>query len=97
VGYLTEEEKKELQSQYTTLIKDIKSGEIVEGKIVEVGTKDVMVDIGYKSEGIIPLAEFADPKSLSIGRVIEVIVENVEDDEGRTLVSYNKAQKIKGQ
>lgn len=93
---LTVNEKQELQDRYFSLIRDIKNGEILQGKIVEIGNKDVMIDIGYKSEGIIPISEFHGPSNISIGEEIEVIVENVEDEDGRTLVSFNKAQKIKG-
>jgi len=96
VAQLTAQEKQEIQDRYFSLIKGVKNGEILKGKIVEVGVKDVIVDVGYKSEGIIPIYEFANAPALQVGEQIEVIVENVEDEEGRISISFNKAQKIKG-
>ncbi len=96
MAQLTIQEKQEIQDRYFSLIKSVKNGDLLEGKIVEIGVKDVIVDIGYKSEGIVPIHEFADASVLKVGEQIEVIVENVEDEEGRISISFNKAKKIKG-
>lgn len=70
-------------------------GEIVRGKIISYDKSDVMVDIGYKSEGIVPRQEFRDESDLQIGREIDVLVESLEDSEGRVLLSKIKADKIR--
>ncbi|MCD6134675.1 MAG: 30S ribosomal protein S1 [Candidatus Omnitrophica bacterium] len=86
----------ELEQAYFSSIKRIKEGEIVKGKIVEVNPKDVVVDIGFKSEGVIPKDEFPAQSELKEGQEIEVLVEAVEDEEGRLSLSFQKAKKIKG-
>ena len=66
--------------------------EIVKGTIIEVRPKEVLVDIGYKSEGVIPLSEFADPQSAKVGDVIDVLIERLEDKEGNVILSHEKAE-----
>jgi small subunit ribosomal protein S1 len=65
---------------------------LVTGSIVEVRNKDVLVDIGYKSEGIISSEEFPDPSVLTVGNEIEVLLERLEDDEGMVVLSFTKAE-----
>jgi len=67
-------------------------GEIVKGTIIEVRPKEVLVDIGYKSEGVIPLQEFDDPSSVKAGNEIEVLIERLENKEGMVVLSYEKAK-----
>jgi len=66
-------------------------GEIVKGKIIEVRPKEVLVDIGYKSEGVIPITEFEDPSSLKPGDEIDVIIEQLENKDGMVVLSHEKA------
>jgi len=77
-----EEEKSEFEKLYQESIKSFKNGEIVKGKIVNITPKEVVVDIGYKSEGAISLTEFSDPDALKIGDEIEVYLESKEDENG---------------
>lgn len=68
------------------------AGEIVKGKIVEVRPKEVLVDIGYKSEGSIPAGEFEDIKSMNVADEIDVLIERLEDRDGMVVLSHEKAE-----
>ena len=68
------------------------AGEIVKGTIIEVRPKEVLVDIGYKSEGVIPVNEFLDPKGIKTGDEIDVLIEKLEDREGMVVLSKEKAE-----
>jgi small subunit ribosomal protein S1 len=68
------------------------AGEIVKGTIIEVRPKEVLVDIGYKSEGVIPAVEFEDIKTVKVGDVIDVLIEKLEDKEGMVVLSREKAE-----
>jgi small subunit ribosomal protein S1 len=68
------------------------AGEIVKGTVIEIRPKEVLVDIGYKSEGIVPGNEFMDFKALTIGAQIEVLIERLEDKDGNVILSHEKAE-----
>src|SRR5882757_7473205 len=68
------------------------AGEIVKGFVIEVRPKEVMVDIGYKSEGVIPANEFDDIKTVKVGDEIDVLIEKLEDKEGMVVLSREKAE-----
>jgi small subunit ribosomal protein S1 len=68
------------------------AGEIVKGTIIEVRPKEVLVDIGYKSEGVIPGGEFEDIKTVKVGDEISVLIEKLEDKEGMVVLSKEKAE-----
>src|SRR5215510_8586039 len=68
------------------------AGSIVKGIIIEVRPKEALVDIGYKSEGVIPGAEFEDLKAVKIGDEIDVLIEKLEDKEGMVVLSKEKAE-----
>jgi len=68
------------------------AGEIVKGTIIEVRPKEVLVDIGYKSEGAISGAEFEDIKAVKPGDIIDVLIEKLEDKEGMVVLSREKAE-----
>ena len=67
-------------------------GEIVKGTIIEVRPKEVLVDIGYKSEGVIPANEFIDIKAMKVGDEIDVLIEKLEDKDGMVVLSKEKAE-----
>ena len=73
----------------------LKAGAIVEGIITEIRQNEVVVDIGGKSEGVVPAHEFIDVGELQVGSPIEVLIEKVEDKNGNPVVSYDKAQQQK--
>src|SRR5436309_2643441 len=68
------------------------AGEIVKGYVIEVRPKEVMVDIGYKSEGVISGNEFDDIKTVKVGDEIDVLIEKLEDKEGMVVLSKEKAE-----
>ncbi len=68
------------------------AGEIVKGTIIEVRPKEVLVDIGYKSEGVISANEFVDIKVVKVGDEINVLIERLEDKEGMVVLSKEKAE-----
>ncbi len=76
---------------YEETLREIKSGEIVTGRIVSISDKDVAIDIGFKSEGSVPINEFEDPSTLNIGDTIEVFLESIEDQEGELVLSKKRA------
>lgn len=72
-------------------IPDFVEGNIVKGIVVDKTPKEVVVDIGYKSEGIIPLSEFEELDSIQLGQEVEVLVESLENEEGMVVLSRQKA------
>ncbi len=89
-GY-SENEYKELEQLYTKTMGAIHAGEIVKGRIVHIGESDVIVDIGFKSEGAVPIGEFPNIKELKIGDEIEVFLESIEDKDGQLVLSRKHA------
>ena len=98
-------EKKNVESNadnfmelYEESLKSIQEGELVRGEIVQVNKEYVLVDIGYKSEGQIPLREFLDDEgnvTAHVGEQVDVLLERREDDEGIIILSKEKASKIR--
>src|SRR5438309_9476667 len=68
------------------------AGNIVKGTIIEVRPKEVLVDIGYKSEGVISANEFQDIEKVKVGDIIDVLIEKLEDKEGMVVLSKEKAE-----
>ena len=82
----------EFTQLYDESFSGIKEGEIVKGHVVGISPSEVLVDIGFKSEGTIPIREFGDdPSAVAMGQEVEVFLENVEDLEGRVVLSKQKA------
>jgi small subunit ribosomal protein S1 len=80
---------------FTRGVSDIQEGEVVRGRVVEVRDSEVLVDIGYKSEGTIAIEEFRHGTVPKVGDDIEVYLESKEDNEGLIVLSKDKADKIK--
>ena len=95
-GGARNEESAQMAELYASSIKQFKEGQIVKAKIIHKTDKDVIVDIAYKSEGIISVREFLDPSEIKIGDEIEVFLESMEDDEGRVVLSKQKADRLQG-
>src|SRR5215469_4301309 len=70
----------------------VTQGEIVKGTIIEVRPKEVLVDIGYKSEGVVPNNEFLEPDAIKVGNEIDVLIEKLENKEGTVVLSHEKAE-----
>jgi small subunit ribosomal protein S1 len=88
------EEYEELSKLYEDTISDYIEGELVIGKILAIGDKDVTIDIGFKSEGTVLLDEFTRPAELKVGQDIEVYIENIEDSDGQLILSRRKVDFI---
>ena len=73
----------------------LEQGKLVTGKISQVNDQEVLVDVNYKSEGVIDRAEFKDTDSLELGSEIEVFVEKLEDEDGRLILSKQKADFVR--
>lgn len=93
---MTEVKSETLTDLYNLSFRDIKEGEIIKGRIVRISPKDVLVDVGYKSEGVIARAEFSGLPELAEGQEIEVYVETKEDDSGMIVLSRDKARRLHG-
>jgi len=85
----------EMRAIYEESIKDFKAGTVLKGKVVKILDDSVILDVGYKSEGVILLSEFNDPRSVDVGDEVEVLLEAVEDDAGLIVLSKRKADRIK--
>jgi len=90
----SEEEFDELKQLYENTINEFVEGELVVGKVLSVNDKEVAVDIGFKSEGVIPLDEFTNPQDLKVGEDIEVFLDNIEDVDGQLVLSRKKVDFI---
>jgi small subunit ribosomal protein S1 len=88
-------EYQDFSTLYEKTLTEIKEGEIVTGRIVAISDKDIAVDIGFKSEGTVPIEEFTDPAELKIGNEIEVYLDRVENQEGQLILSKKKAEFMK--
>ncbi|HUI93117.1 MAG TPA: 30S ribosomal protein S1 [Chitinivibrionales bacterium] len=88
--YKPEEVQTKLES-YKQSLEGIEEGKVVKGRILKVTDKEVFVDVNFKSEGIIPLAEFKDVAQYKEGDEIEVFLEQVEDSEGQLILSKSRA------
>ncbi|MBI3083720.1 MAG: 30S ribosomal protein S1 [Candidatus Omnitrophica bacterium] len=85
-----------LSDLYAQSLRTIAEGQIVKGRIIALSPQDVLVDIGFKSEGSINRLEFSDPANLKVGDEVEVFVENIEDEQGMVILSKYKADRQKG-
>jgi small subunit ribosomal protein S1 len=81
----------QMQDVMSKPMPDFREGSIVKGRILEVRPREVLVDIGYKSEGVIPLTEFEDVENLEVGDEVDVLLERLENDEGMVVLSKEKA------
>ncbi len=88
----------QLVALYDESMRHLEEGEIVQGRVVEVTSGEVVVDVGYKSEGLIPIEEFADASgqiNVAVGDTVEVLLEKTEDQEGHVLLSKGKAERMR--
>jgi small subunit ribosomal protein S1 len=94
-GY-SKEKKEELLNFYGNTVTTVNSGELVEGIVVGINDRDVILNIGFKSDGLVPLAEFKDSASLKIGDIVDLFIEEREDKMGQLVLSRRKAKLMKG-
>ena len=84
--------KEELDKAYDETLNKVSEHQVVDGTVIHVDKKEVIVNIGYKSDGIIPASEFRYNPELKEGDVVEVYVENQEDKKGQLILSHKKAR-----
>ena len=87
----SQEEYQELAKLYDQTLNKLNEGEIIRGKIVAINDAEVSVDIGFKSEGVVPLTEFSNIDELKVGDEVEVFLESVEDKDGKLVLSRKRA------
>jgi small subunit ribosomal protein S1 len=95
---LTPQEYEHLLAQYENSFKNLQEGQIIRGRVLAVTASEVIVDIGYKSEGIIPATEFTDFSgnvTVKQGDAVDVLLERTEDQNGYVVLSKDKAEKMK--
>jgi small subunit ribosomal protein S1 len=92
------EEYQELLHLYDDSFKNLAEGEVVKGKVLRILPNEVIVDVGYKSEGVIDIEEFTDSQGrvhVDVGDVIDVLLEKTENQDGYVVLSKEKAEKMK--
>ena len=91
-GTTVDVSKEELDRAYDETLNKVADHQVVDGKVISVDKKEVIVNIGYKSDGIIPASEFRYNPDLKEGDVVEVYVESAEDKKGQLILSHKKAR-----
>jgi small subunit ribosomal protein S1 len=91
-GTVANVSKEELDKAYDETLNKVADHQVVDGKVISVDKKEVVVNIGYKSDGIIPASEFRYNPDLKIGDIVEVYVESAEDKKGQLILSHKKAR-----
>jgi small subunit ribosomal protein S1 len=87
----SQDEREAMMQMYTGTMASIEEGEIVQSKVLDIRDNMVVLDIGFKSEGTVPLEEFKDMPELKAGDEVEVLLEHLEDQEGAVVLSKKKA------
>ena len=89
---LTAADKKALESVYDNTLNAIKDKEVVEGTVISINKREVVVNVGYKSDGIVPMSEFRYNPELKVGDKVEVYIESQEDKKGQLILSHKQAR-----
>ncbi|MBD3636766.1 MAG: 30S ribosomal protein S1 [Crocinitomicaceae bacterium] len=88
----TEEEVEKLNEVYDSSLTQIEEKEVIDGRVIAMTTKEVVVNVNYKSEGVIPINEFRYNPDLKVGDTVEVFVEQLEDKYGQLVLSHRTAR-----
>ena len=91
-----DQDKTQITEAYDKTLSNVNVGEVVEGTVTAITKREVLVNIGYKSEGVISISEFRYNPDLKVGDKIEVYVESAEDKNGQLALSHKKARQLKG-
>ena len=91
----SEQELLELNKLYSDSFRNIKEGEIIQGTIVGINSDNVIVNVGFKSDGSISRNEFSSTEEIKIGEHIDIVIESVEDEEGNLVLSKKRADFLK--
>ena len=84
--------REELEKTYDESLNTVKDKEVIEGTVIALNKREAVVNIGYKSDGIIPMNEFRYNPDLKVGDKVEVFIENQEDKKGQLILSHKKAR-----
>ena len=84
--------KEDQEKAYDNTLNKVSEGEVVDGKVIAVNKREVVVNIDYKSDGVIPASEFRYNPELKVGDIVEVYIENQEDKKGQLVLSHRKAR-----
>jgi small subunit ribosomal protein S1 len=90
-----ESQPEAMAQQYEESVREFEEDTILNGRVLNVVNDEVIVDIGYKSEGVIPLAEFGEHADIDIGDEVEVLLDEIEDETGMIRLSKRKADRIR--
>ena len=88
----TAQSKEELKNIYDNTLTAIKDKEVVEGTVISINKREVVVNVGYKSDGIVPMSEFRYNPELKVGDKVEVYIESQEDKKGQLILSHKQAR-----
>ncbi|MFK7922034.1 MAG: 30S ribosomal protein S1 [Bacteroidia bacterium] len=91
----TKKEFAEMEALYAGTLREFHENEIVDGTVVSIGDKEVVMNIGFKSEGVVPINEFRDTPDMKPGDDLEVFIESVEDKEGQLILSRKRAKNLR--
>ena len=94
-GY-SKTERTDLDKLYGGTVASVNESEVVEGTVVGINDRDVILNIGFKSDGLVPLAEFKDMPNLKIGDIVDLFIEERENAMGQLVLSRRKAKLVKG-
>src|ERR1043165_4179787 len=94
-GY-SSNQRKEMDQLYGGAITSVNESEVVKGAVVGINDRDVILNIGFKSDGLVPLAEFKDMPNLKIGDLVDLFIEERENAMGQLILSRRKAKLVKG-
>lgn len=88
----TSQSKEQDEKAYTQTLGKVNDNDVVEGKVISINKREVVVSIGFKSDGIVPVSEFRYNPDLKVGDSVEVYIENQEDKRGQLVLSHKKAR-----
>lgn len=91
---MTEENTVNLEELYSQSVKKLREGEVIKGRIIAIKPKEVLVGIGFKSEGIVSISEFS-RDDLKLDKELDFLIESVEDDSGIVVLSHAKAKQVR--
>jgi small subunit ribosomal protein S1 len=89
---LSAQEKENLKNVYDNTLNAIKDKEVVEGTVISINKREVVVNVGYKSDGVVPMSEFRYNPDLTVGDKVEVYIESQEDKKGQLILSHKQAR-----
>lgn len=93
-GY-SKEQKAQMEAMYTGTLTEITEKEVIKGVVVGINDKDVIINIGFKSDGLVPLSEFRDVAGIKVGDTVEVFIEEQENALGQLILSRKKAKIVR--